>query len=158
MYDKPSIPITIILSIVCPGAGHFYLGLKKRGTQIILLYFLLHFLNSASYSFIFDSLIKLGILATIVVFTLEAIRYNKMLILGANVEDLPFIKLKIFEPTTKNIGIILVIVGTLFLIDSILSLSFFQYYRELFESVIKKALLPILLIIGGIYLIFNKEE
>lgn len=158
MYDKPSMPITIILSIICPGAGHLYLGLKRRGTQIILLYFLLHFLNSASYTFAFDSLIKLGILATIVIFTLEAIRFNKLLILGINIDDLPFIKLKILEPTTKNIGILLVIVGSLLLIDSILSLSFFEQYREIFESIIKKALFPLILIIGGIYLIINKEE
>lgn len=147
-----------ILSFM-PGAGHMYLGLIKKGLQIMIAFFATIALSSYLYSSeIFTAF------ATVIWFysVFDCYHTRKKLQLGEHVsEDL------VFDINFKNIntfylGIGLIVFGGITLLDELLTRFMFyidssRIYYDIIR-VFRGSLLPLLLIFGGIYLIRKRKN
>jgi len=152
--ENPSIIITIIFSLLLPGAGHVYLGLKNRGFQLIIFYITLKVLNYL----ININLLDLASLLLFIYVFVEAIKYNKSILRGNPVEDIPIINSEFLNPTPKAIGIFLIVVGVLYGFKNVIDLPIFYQVREMINMLISNIAFPILLILVGIYIIYKNSK
>jgi len=154
---QSNIIIVIILSIILPGSGHFFLGIRKRGFQIILLFLTLRFLKYVFGNNLFGSIFDLATIFIYVYFLIEAIRYNIAIERGAYIADIPIMNNFPLEATNKSIGILLIIAGTILLLNYVFSLPLFDDISYIYEQYIKKSILPFIMIIIGVYLLKYKK-
>ncbi|MDQ0176052.1 hypothetical protein [Bacillus chungangensis] len=155
---KKSKSIATLLSIF-PGAGHLYLGLQKRGIQLMAA-----FLFSI---YILDAL-RLGLFLFIVPIIWfysffdgmqRASKYN-----GEPQEDTPIISYLVHQQ--KWVGIGLIFVGFYYLLKNLVmpiaepyfSNFFNMHLTNWFDTYFQTAVISILFIVGGIYLMKGKKR
>lgn len=156
----PNSFLGFIFSLV-PGAGHMYLGLMRRGLQLMLTFFGLlvipNILNFAEFT---------TLLATVVWFysVFDAYHIRNKLIKGEIIKDELIVEVNHINMNYYYVGIGLLIFGVLALLNQ--AFYSFQYIFNIptvsifFKSfrLLREILLPILLIIAGIILIRRSKK
>jgi hypothetical protein len=107
--------ITLLFSAL-PGLGHYYLGLQKRGINLMILFFALAFLNKAMPGFLqvpFDVAIPLLWLYG----QYDAFQYHMKLDEGKKVEDVPLLPQLMNSPW---LGYAVIVLGILAVIYALL--------------------------------------
>ncbi|MBS4537972.1 hypothetical protein GOQ27_05835 [Clostridium sp. D2Q-11] len=162
-YPVKRIPnsfLGFIFSLV-PGAGHMYLGLMKRGVQLMIAFFMLlaipSILNFAGF---------IGLFATVVWFysVFDAYHIKKRLMRGDIVEDELVVEMDWLNMNYYYLGLGLLIFGGLALLNQ--GLYSFQYIFNIATinigfkvfRFLREITLPILLIVAGIVLIKRSKN
>lgn len=147
-------PLTFLFSLL-PGAGHMYLGLMRRGLEIMLAFF-------ASIFIVADTLGlgEIGIPLTIIIFfysLFDAQHLNKAISRGEEVTDVNFVKINRMSLNGYHMGIGAIVLGLLFLVDRLSNYATeFMPYRV--YSVIERSITPLLIIALGLYLIMKSKK
>ncbi|WP_186575827.1 hypothetical protein [Aquibacillus kalidii] len=155
---KKSKMLATVLSIF-PGAGHMYLGLQKRGLQLMAAFLLSVYVLDVLHLSIFLFLIPIIWFYSFFDALQLASKYEE-----EELEDVPVIKYLINNQ--KWIGIALVVLGVFYLLDSVLLPTFAErllryyhidlwyYYQQYFQV----SLVCLLFIGGGIKLIAGSKR
>ncbi|SET73210.1 hypothetical protein SAMN05421676_107111 [Salinibacillus kushneri] len=149
--------ITTVLSIF-PGAGHMYLGLQKRGLQLMIGFLLSIYILDALRISLF-----LFLVPVIWFFSFfDALQQQSRHEIG-EAKDVPIIGY--FANHQRWLGIGLIVLGIFFIVDSILMPVFGRYMTEVFQIDIRfyyqrylqLAVVCLLLIGGGIRLLMGSK-
>lgn len=148
-----------IFSLI-PGAAHMHLGLFRRGLQLMLLFF--GFISIASYLGT-DFLIPFVIVPTCFFSFFESYHLRKRIDQGEPLPDQDLFDLKLLSdsPLLKSrrlIGMIILIMGVLALLNTLNCNGLMYRLLGPYEYIIRQSLIPLLLIIGGIYLILKAKK
>ncbi|HWQ40611.1 MAG TPA: hypothetical protein VN456_01075 [Desulfosporosinus sp.] len=145
-----------------PGAAHMHMGLFRRGLQFMIITF--GVISLTSYIGL-EFLIPIVVIPTWLFSFFESHHLRRQMEQGQTLSDLDLFDQKLFDytPLLKNhriIGSVITIIGILSLIRvaenySILDRLFgdWNYYY-----VLKNSLVPLCLILGGIYLIIKAKQ
>ncbi|MFD2656151.1 hypothetical protein [Gracilibacillus thailandensis] len=156
--EKKSKMIATILSIF-PGAGHLYLGLQKRGIQLMASFlfsiYILDVLNLSLFLFLIPLIWFFSFFDALQL----ANRFEYEVL-----KDVPIIKY--LGSYQKWIGIALIILGLFYLLDSVLMPVFASYLEELFHINFRRlyyqyfqvTVISLLLIGAGILLAINQKK
>lgn len=136
-----------------PGAGHFYLGLMKRGLQLMLTFFGIIAISNLLNSDILTPF-------TVIVWfysVFDCYHIRKKLKNGEGVEDDMIIEMDVSKINSKQTGIILVVIGGLLLLNEIFTqmmfmLDRYRVYYYIFRF-LRGTLFPGLLILSGVVLL-----
>jgi len=142
-----------------PGAGHMYLGVMKRGLQIMLAFFGIIAIGNLFYDA--DFLVFFAIIIWFYGF-FDCYHIRKKLQNGEEVVEDLIIDIDMKKINFHYVGIGLVIFGALILINGTFtrfeySLSRYSIYPEVFRF-IRNATFPVFLIIGGILILRNSKK
>lgn len=138
-----------------PGAGHMYMGLMKKGVMILGV-----FLATVAFNGLFY-MITLGSLLSVLVYVyafFDSLSTKKALQKGEVVFDQGFEHLSLEKVNLYYIGIGIIAIGILTLIRINLSIfNFLPIVRDIFYG-IQRSILPIVLIVIGIWLIQRSKD
>ena len=147
-------PLTFLFSLL-PGAGHMYLGLMRRGLEIMFAFFASIFILSSTLG-----LTEIGIPLTIIIFfysLFDAQHLNKAISRGEEVADVNFVKINKISVNGYHMGIGAIVIGLLFLVDRLSSYaSEFMPYRV--YNAIDRSITPLLIMALGLYLIMKSRK
>ncbi|UOR13427.1 hypothetical protein [Halobacillus amylolyticus] len=150
--------LTILLAIF-PGAGHLYLGLQKRGIQLMLFFLLSIYILDVLRLSVFLFLIPILWFFSF----FDALQQMNRVQQG-EVNDQPVIKN--FLQQKRRIGAALLVLGGYYLADSVLlpvfadqisrifHIDIWYYYQQYFQV----GLVSLLLMGGGLYLLTSKRS
>jgi hypothetical protein len=156
--EKKSKAIATILSIF-PGAGHMYLGLQKRGLQLMAAFLLAIYILDVLRLSIFLFLIPIIWFYSFFDALQQASKYGE-----EELKDIPVISY--FVNHQRWFGIALLVLGVYYLLDHVmmptviaklgdmLQVNLAMYYHEYFQTTV----LCILLIGGGIKLLAGSKK
>lgn len=149
--------LTYFFSLV-PGAGHMYLGLMKRGLQIMLGFFgIIALTNIISFA---EPLVFLCVV--LYFFSLFDVRqYAHKKLNNEPVEDEPVFSFQLETTNKKFIGLVIIAFGGFVLFDN--SLYLLRYFNVEYRiiTMIKESILGLGLILLGLYLLklhSNKKD
>lgn len=151
---------TFIFSLI-PGAGHMYLGLMKRGFQLMIAFFGLIIIPN-----VIDFLGILNLLTIVVWFysVFDAYHIKKRINKGEKVKDELIIDMSFENINYYHVGIILLVLGSLALLNEglysteyIFDISRMNTIFKIFRF-IRKITLPIILIVGGVMLVKRSKN
>lgn len=143
----------VFLFSLFPGAGHMYMGLMRRGTEIMISFFGAIFIVSSILNFA-----EIGIPITIVIYfysIFDAYHLAKAIARGEDVQDESFINLGNFTPNGYHIGIGILVIGFFFLFDRLSANDLIPY--KVYYG-IKRTLSPLVLIGLGLYFILRTRQ
>lgn len=163
--QKRSSFLTFITAVI-PGVGYMYLGLVKKGFQVLLLFFLIEPLFR---------ILGIGFLTPIIRIPLwfytffDTFSVARMLDMGQPVHDTDFIFTKYAKdgehPVVdrnrigKNlvfiIGIALILLGCVAILNNVFDNN--ELYR-IIKSQISSLFMPVLLVLAGIYMLFKNRK
>jgi TM2 domain-containing membrane protein YozV len=163
--QKRSSFLTFLTALV-PGVGYMYLGLVRRGLQVLIAFLLIEPVFR---------LLGIGFLGDILRIPIwfytffDTFSVARMIDMGETVHDSDFIFNKYVNegsyPTvdrnklSKNlsliIALVLILLGTFAILNNV-----FQGYAvyQLIRSYISKLLIPVLLVLAGIYMLFKNRK
>ncbi|HEU4964258.1 MAG TPA: B-box zinc finger protein [Bacilli bacterium] len=143
--------LTILFSCL-PGLGHYYLGMQKRGLNLMILFFLIIFLNTIVPNALqFPLAIAIPILWFYSQF--DALKYRTMINDGETVEDVPLFPQLARLVTASSFGWILAAIGVIALLNSVLNLVPYDYQlREAMKDVV----MAIVLFVAGFWILKGK--
>jgi hypothetical protein len=155
---RKSKTLATILSIF-PGAGHMYLGLQRRGLQLMAAFLLAIYVMDVLRLSAFFFLIPLIWFYSFFDALQKASKYGE-----EELEDLPIVSY--FVNHQKWIGVGLLLMGLYYFLDSILLPTFAPYLSELlqidlyywYQRLFQTTIVCILLIGGGIKLLLGSKE
>lgn len=168
LLDQP-IPLKISFSekflffcfSVIPGAAHMHMGLFRRGLQLMII----TFGGVSLISFIgLDFLIPIVLIPAWFFSFFESYHLRRQLEKGQVIsdEDLFNRQLLDYTPLLKNrrlIGSTIIVIGIFSLIKEMERYSFLdRFFRDWYYGLIRGSLLPLCLILGGIYLIAKTKK
>ena len=153
--------LTTILSFI-PGLGHMYLGFMRRGLQIMLAFFGVIAVSNVIYNLVPIS----TALATVIWFfsVFECFHLRRRLQAGEEVVEELFVNPINKEMNLYYVGIGLLVFGGLLLIDvginNMLDIFGISKVNVLYEiiKIARGLILPVLLIIGGIWLLKRHKK
>jgi TM2 domain-containing membrane protein YozV len=138
-----------------PGAGHMYMGLMKRGVMLLGIFLGVIALNNLFYMW------DIGALGSVLVYVyafFDSLSVKKALEKGEMVVDEGFEQLSLGKINLYYVGIAIIILGILTLIQINLNIfNFLPIVRNIFYG-IQRSILPILLIVIGIWLIKRSKK
>lgn len=139
----------VFLFSLMPGAGHMYIGMMNRGTQLMAAFFLVLALpDILANNFIFQALAII-----IYVFNIFDAQNQVMLYNSGDGKDIGFVDKNFIVRNSLILGIVLIGIG--------LWGIFTQIFRFSFYITLNKFLVPISFIALGIYLlkdVFSKKD
>jgi hypothetical protein len=121
-FDRPykSTFLTVLFSCL-PGLGHYYLGLQKRGLNLMILFFAVIFLNTIVPSVLnFPCGIAIPILWFYAQF--DALKYRTLINVGEPYEDIPVIPQLMSTSNSALIGWALAVIGIFVLFYNLMNL------------------------------------
>lgn len=143
-----------IFSLV-PGAGHMYMGLMKKGVMLLGIFLGVIALNNLFY--VWD-IAALGSILVYIYAFFDSLSTKKALEKGELVVDEGFEQLSFGRINLYYVGIAIIILGILTLIQINLNIfDFLPIVRNIFYG-IQRSILPILLIVIGIWLIKRSNK
>lgn len=151
---SPSPFLTFLFSLL-PGAGHMYLGLMRRGIEIMLAFFGSIFIIANTLR-----LGELGVPLSIVIFfysLFDALHLGRSIRRGEDVEDNNFIKISNQAISGYHMGIGIMIIGLLFLLDRLRIYAYPYISPQLYGS-LERSIAPLLIMGIGIYLIIKSRK
>lgn len=154
------------LTALIPGVGYMYLGLIKKGIQVLLIFLLVG---------PFFRLLGLGFLAWIVQITIwfytffDTFSVARMLDMGQPIHDTDFIfskyvkdgeypvvdRNKIGKNLSLIIAITLILLGSFAILNNLLKNN--QLYG-IIKNYVSTLFIPVLLVLAGIYLLFKNRK
>ena len=144
-----------------PGAAHMHMGLFRRGLQLMIITFGGAFL----ISFIgLDSLIPIVLIPAWFFSFFESYHLRRQLEKGQAISDGDLFDRQLFDytPMLKNrrlIGSTIIVVGIFGLIQEMERYSFLhRFFGDWYYGLIRGSLIPLCLIVGGIYLIAKTKK
>lgn len=152
--NNASPALTFLFSLL-PGAGHMYLGLMRRGLEIIAVFFASIFIISDTLQ-----LAEIGIPLSIIIFfysLFDAQHLNKSIRRGEEVTDSNFLKLPGFTLNGYHMGIGAIILGIIFLLDRLRG-YIAQFISPVSYSIIERSITPLLIIALGLYLVKSADK
>lgn len=149
---------TTIFSFI-PGAGHMYLGMMKRGFQLMVGFFLMIGLASSLYSSdIFN------FFAVVIWFynVFDCYNIRKRIKEGKYVEEDVILDINIKNINLLYLGIGLIAFGGIVLIDELFTRLMFMLnrsgiYYDIFR-IIRSSVVPVLLIVCGIFMLKKHKK
>ena len=154
------------LTALIPGVGYMYLGLVKKGIQVLLIYLLIGPLFKLLGINFLTGIVRIPIWFYTFFDTFSVAR---MLDMEQPVHDTDFIfskyvkngeypvvdRNKIGKNFTLIIALALILLGTFAILNNI-----FEGYTiyQLIRSYISSLFIPVLLVLGGIYLLFRNRK
>lgn len=163
--QKRSSFLTFLTALI-PGVGYMYLGLVKRGIQILLVFLLIEPLFR---------LLGIGFLIGIVRIPIwfytffDTFSIARMLDLGHPVHDTDFIfnryvkdgeypvvdRNKVGKNLIMIIGVALILLGSFAILNNLLQHNLLY---QLIRSYVSKLFIPVLLVLAGIYMLFKNRK
>ncbi|HHY81113.1 MAG TPA: hypothetical protein GX505_00305 [Clostridiales bacterium] len=146
--------LTFLFSIV-PGAGHMYLGLMRRGLELMAAFFACIFIVADLLH-----LAEIGVPLCIIIFfysLFDAQHLNKAIRRGETISDtgqqfFPKIALNAY-----HMGIAAIVLGLIFLMDRLRS-YIIHFIPDIAYSMIERSIVPLLIIALGLYIIKNASR
>ena len=152
--NNASPALTFLFSLL-PGAGHMYLGLMRRGLEIITAFFASIFIIGNALH-----LAEIGVPLSIIIFfysLFDAQHLNKSIRRGEEVTDSNFIKLHGFTLNGYHMGVGAIILGIIFLLARLRG-HLAQFISPVYYSMIERSIAPLLIIALGLYLIKSSDK
>lgn len=143
--------LTVLFSCL-PGLGHYYLGMQKRGLNLMILFFLIIFLNTIvpnALSF------PLGIAIPILWFysQFDALKYRTQINAGETVDDVPLFPQLAHYMKSASIGWVLAGFGAIAFIYSALDFVPYEYHMR---EAVKEGILALVLFFVGFWILKGK--
>ena len=113
--NRNASPALTFLFSLLPGAGHMYLGLMRRGLEIMVVFFAAIFLVANTLG-----LAEIGVPLSIILFfysLFDAQHLYKAVRKGEEVADTDFLKISSFTLNGYHMGIGAILLGFIFLLD-----------------------------------------
>lgn len=143
-------PALTFLFSLFPGAGHMYLGLMRRGLEIMVAFF-------ASIFLIADALqlAEIGVPLSIIIFfysLFDAYHLCKSIKKGDEVADSNFMRMTRFTLNGYHMGIAAIVLGFIFLLDRLRGYMI-QFIPSVAYGMFERSITPLLIIVLGLYLV-----
>lgn len=141
--------LTFLFSLL-PGAGHMYLGLMRRGLEIMVAFFGSIFLVADALQ-----LAEIGVPLSLIIYfysLFDAYHLRKSIKRGDEIADSTFLKLTGFTLNGYHMGIAAIVLGFIFLIDRLRGYMV-HFIPSLAYSMIERSITPVLIILLGLYMI-----
>ena len=148
--NRNASPALTFLFSLLPGAGHMYLGLMRRGLEIMVVFFAAIFLVANTLG-----LAEIGVPLSIILFfysLFDAQHLYKAVRKGEEVADTDFLKISSFTLNGYHMGIGAILLGFIFLLDR-LRPHIVQFMQPAVYSMMERSITPLLLIALGLYLV-----
>jgi hypothetical protein len=141
--------LTFLFSLL-PGAGHMYLGLMRRGSEIMIAFF-------ASIFLVADvlQLAEIGVPLSIIIYfysLFDAYHLCRSVKKGDEVADSNFLMLSGFTLNGYHMGIAAIALGFIFLIDRLHGYMI-HFISSLAYGIFQRSITPLLIILLGLYLV-----
>lgn len=147
-----------VLSFI-PGAGHMYLGIMKRGLQLMVAFFGLIAVSNVFYSADF-----IGLFSVIVWFysVFDCYHIRKKLQHGEIVEEDLFFNIDLKKINLTHAGLAAVVIGGVILLNEALDQMIYMSRRFYFDPIVfrflRNSIFPVLLITLGLFLIRKAKK
>jgi hypothetical protein len=145
--------LTVLFSCL-PGLGHYYLGLQKRGLNMMILFFLIIFMSTIAPN---GLTFATGIAIPIMWFysQVDALKYRNLVNLGQEVQDVPLFPQLARLKTSTWLGLFIAVFGGLALINNILNVLLINEWA--LQQTMKDVLVACVLVGVGIWLLKGKK-
>ncbi|MGZ4106716.1 MAG: hypothetical protein ACXVDE_04250 [Tumebacillaceae bacterium] len=145
--------LTVLFSCL-PGLGHYYLGMQKRGLNMMILFFLIIFLATLAPNGLDFAT---GVAIPIMWFysQVDALKYRTLINNGVEVEDVPLFPQLERLKTATALGLLVALFGCVVLVNNLLSV--FLINNWMLQSAIKDVLVAVVLVAVGIWLLKGKS-
>ncbi|HZK35012.1 MAG TPA: hypothetical protein VFD33_06865 [Bacillota bacterium] len=146
--------LTFLFSLL-PGGGHLYLGLMRRGVQLMTLFFACIFLVADILG-----LPEIGVPLCIITFfysLFDAQHANKAIRRGEGVRDADIVSMKGDSLNGYHYGIIAILLGFFFLFDRLETVISKLMPFGLYHT-IQRSFTPLIIIGVGIYLLWKSKK
>ncbi len=147
--------LTFLFSLL-PGAGHMYLGLMRRGIEIMFAFFGSIFIVASTFK-----LPEIGVPLSIVIFfygIFDAMHLKKAITRGDDVPDENFIKISNHTLNGYHIGIGIMVIGLLFLLERMRTVAYFLNIPSHIYSSLESSVAPLIIIGIGLYLLLKSRK
>lgn len=147
--NRSAAPFLTFLFSMLPGAGHMYLGLMRRGFEIMFAFFASIFIIAGTLR-----LSEIGIPLTIIIFfyaLFDAMHLYKAIGRGEEMIDEHFIKISNRGINGYHIGIGMMALGFLFLLDRLQAAVFRFIPAHLYNS-LRGSVAPLIIIGIGLFM------
>ncbi|MTI68973.1 MAG: hypothetical protein FH751_01795 [Firmicutes bacterium] len=143
-----------VLFSLLPGAGHMYLGLMKRGLQLMIAFFAMIIIPN-----IFYSIDYLTVIALIIWFysLFDAHHIRKRIKKGDTINDDLIYDMDVSKFNYYNVGIGLVVFGSIVFLSEVLRRLHYMFNYEI-VGLFRELMFPGLLIVGGIILLKKSKN
>ncbi|KEO84541.1 hypothetical protein [Tumebacillus flagellatus] len=144
--------LTVLFSCL-PGLGHYYLGMEKRGLNLMVLFFGLIFLVAIIPSVV---TFPLGLGFPILWFysQFDALKYRSLINLGATIEDKPVIPQMMRFVTYRHLGWLLAILAMMGIVSNLLNMVPMDYTVR---GTIRELLSALVLLAIGFWILKGKD-
>ena len=141
--------LTFLFSLL-PGAGHMYLGLMRRGLEVMAAFFGSIFLVADALQ-----LAEIGVPLSIIIYfysLFDAYHLCKCVKKGDEIVDSNFLRLSRFTLNGYHMGVAAIVLGVIFLLDRLRGYMI-QFIPSYAYGMIERSITPLLIILLGLYLV-----
>jgi len=152
--NSASPALTFLFSFL-PGAGHMYLGLMRRGLELMAAFFACIFIVADLLQ-----LAEIGVPLSIIIFfysLFDAQHLSKAIRRGEPVSDTGQQFLPKIAFNAYHMGIAAIVLGLIFLMDRLRGYMI-HFIPDIAYSMIQRSIIPLLIIALGLYIIKNASK
>jgi len=139
-----------------PGAGHMYLGLMRRGIEIMFFFFTSIFVVASALR-----LPEIGVPLSIIIFfysVFDTYHTSKAITRGENVTDSSFVQIPNKMLNSYHIGIGIIIIGFIFLVGRLERYAYLYNIPSHVFRTIERSIAPLIIIGIGAFMMLKSKK